>query len=301
MNKQKSKGSALRKLLSVLIIIIFILSAILSAASAFLRFTVLNDSFYIKTVTSDKYITELRQLIDNALEIDCKVYTYPYDELRSAINNDAIKMCSEQYVKNLLSALKNGNSEVEEITFPTESISKSVDEYSKTLGSDSMFASADTRALLTEKIVERIDSIINSMNMQKVTSAASSAMYSNKIFQTVSDMFFLFTAVAVVSAVSGVIFCTGRFHTRLYTMASALWFSSTICFAPVMLIKIYNLPSRIALTVSSLKLFVTSIVSGIISEAFTVSLIIFVISTLLLIFSAVFFVIKKKKLKNTTE
>ncbi len=294
-SKKSRAASVLRSALCVIAFILTVLFGVLSFALASLGATLLNRGFLTDTVSIPEYASELKERIDKSLEKDCSIYGIPYKVVEKEITKERLTAAAVRSA----SAFFDGNSDdLSSFEYPSEGICEAVKSYGKGDGADTIYKDEKNAPLLAEKLTDRIRDTILSVFDQPLVKKAASKLFQNSTLCRLTPLAPVFAAFAIAFAALTYVLKKGNPGEKLYISASALMTVGTLCFAPAFLVRLADIPSRVALGDSYIRQFFVAVAEGALNRIYTFSLVLFVFTFVILVAASVMFVAFKKKEKE---
>lgn len=288
----KNKTPVWLKIGRIVLPVLLCLLLIATIASVFLNAIVYEEEVYTTAVCTDSFQDALYSYLRTGMEDECLFYDLPFSILDKGLDGEDIAAVTEEYTKAVYGSLKSG----EKKEFPTLSpdpLEREINAY---------FASGEAE----EGLGNSSDSRIIAEEMSKTASAMLYAGVSDtfldvghrvfgiSILIKFASLMPILIGVTVLFLVLSLLSGIGDFPRQAYRTFGGLTIGASLVFVPVWLLCRYDLPSRLVLGDSPLKLYVNTIFYAITDKMFTVSLWMLVITAILLIASVVWVVLSGK-------
>ena len=227
-----------------------------SMASFLVRAVLFNRDFYLRTADDPAYCERMLAYVRDDLDADCAVYQLPFSLVEDRLSPEFIGRQNRQYFNALYDALTAGG-QVEYATQPVDGLYDAIERHLLAEGFPAEQAAEDA-AYLSDQIAERVRENVAALAGQKFLSPLSQYLYATGWASWLYRTFWYWLAAALVLAVCTLLFGAARFAARLYRFSAALFVASSAFFFPALLLRWYDLPSRLVLADSPLKLLIAT-------------------------------------------
>ncbi|MBR7091994.1 MAG: hypothetical protein IKI50_02275 [Clostridia bacterium] len=234
-------------------------------ASFLVRTVLLNRDFYLRTAEDPAYCEQLLTYVRDDLEADCDVYRLPFSLVEDRLDTAQIGRQNRQYFNALYDALTAGG-QVERTAQPVDGLYDAIERHLLGEGFPAEQAAEDA-AYLSEQIAERVSENVAALAGQKFLSPLSQYLFAAGWASWLYRTFWFWLGSALVLAVCVLLFGAERFAARLYRFSAALFIAASAFFFPALLLRFYDLPGRLPLADSPLKLLIATFWNRILSSA----------------------------------
>ena len=260
------------------LLVVLCLLVMLTVVSAVARTVVLSPDTYTDFVDDD-YISSLTVLVRDELEAECLFYDLPFDMLDKPLSNERITDYARQYTDAMAKTLLNGEA----------FIAPSADETAFVIAVQDFFDSLseserplDPNAAQTVgKELAAVATAELKVGLNDAWVKKAHAMLAHPWLLRVSNGFYILVSMTVIIAFAAY-FLDKR---RLYGVSLSATIGAALVAVPLFLLRLYDLPKRLALMDSPLKLYIDGVLNTAIGEAARLSLIVFAVMALLFVLS----------------
>lgn len=280
------ENNVLMKIVTVILSVLFILTALAAFGTGIVKYTILNRDFYENIAFSDEFASKAKEAIDEKLELDCKVYTFPYEKISGAVSKNEISSCVSKQIDALFSDDPTSVFELGDL-FESRIIYDAAEKYLKDISDKGIFSDDKNVELLSEKVSERINLIIKSPFSQTLLKKAVTRVYASEKLDRIASFFPVFIIAAAAIFALLLLMKMKNIIGGMYLTASLLFSSGALMFIPTAFIRGRGIAERVALSDDYLKNIFNSIFSGAMDKAFYVTLLVFFVSVVYLVVSAV--------------
>ena len=259
--------------LSALLLVGFFLSSVLS-------FSVFNKDYYRDIATEDSYLECIREDIDGILEYESLYYGIPFETLKTAVDDSIIRDASINFSDNMYSYL-NSDYDLVLSDFCIDELKNVISEYYFSVGDK------DTSLVdeVSESISSEISNAVYSSSIEELLYVLRSKLFNNFAIKTFKSLYAILPITALGLLSGAFYLMRGSVIKRIYNLSGVLFSVSSAVFAPVLVLKLYDLPSKIVLSRTAFSEFIFGAIYRATDVMFVISLILFVISALVLVAS----------------
>ena len=283
--------TVLRILLSVLLCPIVLLTLL----SAVVRFTVYDPQSYTSFV-DDSVAMSLTSFVRDELEAECLFYDLPFEVLDTPLSQQHVKAYAQQYADAMAKALLEG----EEFAVPA------VDESLYVSSVQAFFDSLPQEERpLDPKAAQTVGKELAAIAQSQMKAGLNDSWLrlahrylSHRFLAMLADGFFVLVAAVAVLWLAAVLVSLSHWRQSLYGCAFGSAVGSAFVAIPLFLLFRYGLPERLALMDSPLKLYIDGVLNALIADAIRLTVTVFIVLSVLLLFTVVFCLIPNKKVKE---
>lgn len=261
-------------------------------AGGMLRYSLFNRDFYPQSITDDAYCSAITAFIREDIEDDCYVYQLPFSVVEGQVSEQKVAAHCRAYITSLYDALCRGQDDTA-ADFPTQGFYDAVYPYLIGQGIDGAQA-ADDAQYLAEEMALRVNENVAVLSGQSIIAFLSDHLYSAGWLHALADWFWALLAGAAVLLAVQLLFGARRLSARLYMAGGTLFCAAAVVFVPIWLLRIYDLPSRLVLAHSPLKVLFRSFWSTLTDRMFFISLAGLLVAAVALAVAIVYIVWRKK-------
>jgi hypothetical protein len=277
----------MKSIFSGILAISIAISAILTVSSFFLGSTLLSESFYLDIIANPTYMTKVKTAIKQDFRMQSSYSGIPENVFEQTLSDDELHTMLRAHIRNAVSYLNTGTEYIEP-EYPRESIQQPMyaflDQYA--IENDIVLTAEDYTlvdeviddagkviqkhiCLIDLKLVIGRDIFIRLMELVRMTANMS-----------VPSLIILILSLAILVPVWGV----KSWRKWLLWMMVGLWFPGAIFSVPSFVLAATGLTGRLAIDTPYLKYFVDSVLERTNQFFLLQGLIIFTVSSILLIF-----------------
>lgn len=279
------------------LLICLLLSAVLCGVCGVLRLVVLRADTYMRAVEIPSVRREMYQAIREDLELQCRQYAMPWENVSGGISDEALNECTKAYFSNYVTAFLSGG-DVTSVTATfthKDEIVQAIAEYAAAHPESIYAQESENVTLLADFLQTRIETQIGVLSQPFITTILQRAAPYIALFNQLSGWFettLLVFGTCLVLSVLYLILAGGK--RRCYACCMGMTFLSLLFFLPSLMLYFSHLPNRLVLDAGVLHAYMVGIwdtLFGILTLCFGV---LFLVCFLLFVFSAVRLVYKTK-------
>lgn len=290
-----------RSILSGFLAVCIALSALTAVSSFFLRATLLSESFYLDIIATPTYMSKVTAAIKSDFQMQSSYSGIPQDVFEQTLSDGELHTMLRAHIRNTLAYLNNGGEYVEP-EYPTESIKTPMhaflDQYAVENG---LTLTAEDYAMVDE-VVEDTGEVIK----KHICLIDLDLVIGRDIFLKMMNLVRLAAQIATPALVVSLLCLAilvpihGMSNCRkwLTWMMVGLWFPGAVFTVPATVLAATGLTSRLAIDTPYLKYFVDSVLEKTNQYFLLNGLLIFSISTIILVFLAYTKREKSEKTRN---
>ncbi len=287
------RDKLLRPVVQPLLALLLVAAVPLTVLLFGLKTVVYSDTIYREIPESEEFVKGVRPFVEDSLEAECLFYDIPFDTLRTCVTDEWLREISREYTASVYEALCSGE-ELVPVSVSADVYRTALEGYFASLPEDKRPRDETVTDTLSKEFAEVTSATLSSGIINRVLNYGHDFVYGNTLLRRVSSYApWALLATLVLAALS--LLPWGGFRSRFYSTAGSLFVGSALSFVPLWLLKRYDLPSRLALGDSPLKLYVRGIVGGM-TEGFTaLTFGVFLAASVLLVAATVVLVTAKKE------
>lgn len=277
----------------------FVLAAALCAAVAvtLLSFSlqaVFTHELYGDAAQSDGFVSTLYTEAQEHLASECLFYDLPYDTMSAALPVETVRTVVLERLTAVYDALHTGET-LPSATMDPAPFKAAIDSFFETLPFEERPLDPDASQTIADELSKSV-ALVMSIGIGDTLVKTVHPLFADTspLRQFVDTRVWLLLSVAVLAAVSLIPF-KSTLRQRAYGTAGALFIGSALMAAPTWLFVVDDLPSKLAIGDSSLKEYINAILYAVIHRTNGIATTAFVISTVLLLASVGWLVVRKKE------
>lgn len=271
----------LRGLVCVLLCTFFLVTLL----SAFVKFTLFDQSEYRAVVEKEGFSEEMAGFVREALEAECLFYDLPFTILDATVTEEFADQFSRAYAENLHEALFEG-SEMKIPPVDSELYRAAIVDYFATLPKEEQPLDNDAAATIADAFSQTASLVLQSGISDRLLQPAGRVLTHPLLVQMESSFSHLVTVTGALLIV-GLLLGIGCFRRQCYCLCGALTVGSMLFFVPVWLLWKYDLPEKLVLGESPLRLYVDGILYRFFDELWHLAAVAFIVSAVLLLIAIV--------------
>lgn len=279
------------------LLICLLLSAVLCGVCGVLRLVVLRADTYMRAVEIPSVRREMYQAIREDLELQCRQYAMPWENVSGGISDEALNECTKAYFSNYVTVFLSGG-EVTSVTATfahKDEIVQAIAEYAAAHPESIYAQESENVTLLADFLQTRIETQIGVLSQPFITTILQRAAPYIALFNQLSGWFettLLVFGTCLVLSVLYLILAGGK--RRFYACCMGMTFLSLLFFLPSLMLYFSHLPNRLVLDAGVLHAYMVGIWDTVFDILTLFFGVLFLVCFLLFVFSAVRLVYKTK-------
>lgn len=245
------------KAVSVVLCVILFFATLYTGISVSLKMTVFDKNFYVKNVITDEYIKSLRLYISDIIYKQLLLYETDPQKVSEKITEDELRQLSEENIFSAVNSVLKGV-DYEIARYENPDIRAGIEQ--------------ELQSFAEENDLKVSDGVVDEIYLSVCNTVSfNTAVFSKSMVEKVPDIsgyvkifdYWYLGFVVFVLCISGIIFLNRkRLFSGLYSLFTSIWLGSAVCFIPMAMLSLYDLPSRLSLSDGPMRLFMEATVYG---------------------------------------
>lgn len=288
MENKNSSYPAWKRLFSIILVAVFFLSFLGTTAISCVSNTLWDRDFFVKSMTSRKYIEAVKEELVYQITSVCNKSGISADIVCKGItDNDVYSVCY-QYYTSLFNVMNGTETEMITITYPRNNISEAVKNACNNQ-ENSHYIDNDTQEKIISNLTNKITNSLNIVTSQRIVSYAQKAYQKVLTLQKFEKLKYIFAILSVISVAMVLLWTKRTTAGALYALSATGLMSAGTLLMPLLMLKFFDLGSKIALNTSTLKISIKYIIDSVIQGCISTCLISFVLFAILLVGASVLY------------
>lgn len=268
------------------------LSMVVTLAAFSLRIALRQD-WFITASSTDRFVDTLHAEALDYFQDECLFYGLPFETLKSVVTRGAVQEAATAFFPSVYTDWQTGQ-DTAKIVFDPLPLKEAIDRYFATLPNGEKPLDTTASSTISGEIAQGL-SLVLQAGVGGMVDTIGSAVYakSGSLYRIASLS--LWMAVLTVMF-TGIFFllCQGTIRRRLYYTIGWLFIGASLVAVPVWLLVRYDLPKKIAIGQSALRVFLEEILYGISQHICFLTTVTFVVTFVALIVATILLVKKQK-------
>ena len=286
MNNWQKVLSNLRSVLFFVLVLFASAALVLAILSVAFRSTAMDKENYVKPMQTDRFCESMYGYLREDLESECLFYDLPFSVLDDALKLEQIEAFCGQYAAEIYDALVNGDA-VDTPDWETTSFVNAVQRFFDSLPQEERPLDETAAVTIGTEFSEYAAAVLKGGIRDRFLETGRQWL-SHPLVRVLAHKTILFWCLTIIGALGAMLCRLKQWRRGAYLLSFALGMSSFATMIPFWLLSRYSLMDKIALSDSSLKLYIETVFNGVLHEAVTITGVAFGLATVLLIATVVF-------------
>lgn len=272
--------------------VLLCLSVTVTLITAFVKLTVFDRNEYQAVVEEDGFSAKMATFVRDALESECLFYDLPFTVLDTAVTEEFVHTFSLAYADSLYEALFVGG----ELTIPEvdpEPYRAAIAAHFETLPKEAQPLDVDADETIAAELAKTASLVLQSGVSDRILQPAH-AVINHPLLICLMSNFNVLAGMMVALLILCLLLGVGCIRRQVYAACSALTVGSMLVFVPAWLLQRYDLPAKLVLGASPLRLYVEGILYRFTQQLYQLSAWALVLSAVLLLAAIVWRVWPRK-------
>ncbi|MBQ8534004.1 MAG: hypothetical protein IJ462_04150 [Clostridia bacterium] len=286
------KKESIKKVSTVVVGIVLVISCITAVISGILHFCLLNKEFYLNNIIDDKYLNDVKLYAVQDVKEEAVFYGIDTDSMVNCIDDEKIKKLSFEYIEGLY-LFFDGKAELPEVYYPDDDFYKVINEHYTAMGDINEQEDREIARVFAGRVENNINSMSNLTiitNIFKSRFAGVVRSFTNAFWVIIVFTLALFALYVYLKRTSYIEWARSS--------VGILSVATIFTFVPVWCLKMFDMPSKLILMDSPLKTLLDSLIYKSVDKVFVLLLIITVVVTVVLI---VLSILRGRELGDSTK
>ena len=250
----------LRRIVCMIACVLLCLSMALTLAAGSVRI-VLHADWFTQAASTDRFVDTLHQETLDFLQDECLFYGLPFDTLKQAVTRETVQTAAACFFPAVYTDWQTGE-DTANIAFDATPLKGAIDRYFATLPLEERPLDATASGTISNEIAQGLSLVLRA-GIGGMISKVGKAVYSvGALPYRVAELSIWPAVFTVILAVVFFLLCQGNRYSRLYHTAGSLFIGTSIIAVPIWLLVWYDLPSKIAVGQSALRVFLEEVLYG---------------------------------------